>query len=121
MAVEAMGMQIRIPQGDTGSVKFLYEKGEVMQEDRALFTVVSRSGAQVLRKVLSPDMNENAFWLPFAYEETAKLKPDNYEWSLRLVRGGAFDASGRITDAQHCHTAIAAGRLTVLEVAGGPK
>jgi hypothetical protein len=121
MAVEAMGMQIRIPQGDTGSVKFVYEKGEVSDVDRALFTVAGRNGGAIMRKVLSPNDSDSAFHLPFTYEETSGMKPDSYDWSLRVVRDGTFDANGRITGVQGSHTAILKGKLTILPVAGGAR
>lgn len=116
-----MGMQIRIPQGDTGSVKFTYDKGEVASEDRALFTIANRSGVALLRKVLTPNESDNAFHLPFSYSETAGMKPDSYSWSLRVVRGATLDGNGRITDVQGSHTAILRGTLVVMPVAGGAK
>ena len=121
MAVKAMGMQIQIPQGDTGCVKFEYEKGKILEKDRALFTVASRSGVPILRKVLSPNDGDSAFHLPFTHEETAGMKPDVYEWSLRVVRGAALDINGRIVSTQGSHTAILHGRLTILPVAGGAR
>lgn len=121
MAVEAMGMQIRIPQGDTGCVKFVYESGEVTEEDRALFTIAGRNGGAMLRKVLSPNESDHAFHLPFTYQETASMKPDSYDWSLRVVRKGTLDVNGKITDVQGSHTAILKGKLTILPVAGGAR
>lgn len=129
MAVEAMGMQIRIPQGDTGNVKFVADSGnmniasngKIEPEDRALFTIVSRSGAMILRKVLSPNEELTEFQLPFVYDDTAKLKPDTYEWSLRIVREGVFDANGRITSVKNVHTPVMAGKFIVMPVAGGAK
>ena len=119
MAVEAMGMQIRIPQGDTGSVKFTYDKGEVAAEDRALFTVANANGGAILRKVLAPNNSDLAFHLPFTYEETAVMRPGRYDWSLRVIRDGTLDASGKITAVKGSHTAILRGKLTILPVAGG--
>jgi len=121
MAVEAMGMQIRIPQGDTGTVKFTYDKGELSGEARALFTIANRSGSTILRKILSREENDCAFYLPFTYEETASLKPDSYDWSLRVVEDGTFDASGKLRSAKASHTPVLCGRLTILPVAGGAK
>ena len=121
MSVEANGMSIRIPQGDTGNVKFVVEKGEISEEDKAVFTVANRSGVAILRKILSPNMGDEAFHLPFVYEDTSTLKPDSYEWSLRVVRDGDFDDKGRITAVHGSHTPILKGRLTVLPVAGGAR
>ena len=120
MAVEAMGSRIRIPQGDTGNVKFIAD--ETLREgDRALFTIARRSGGTVLRKVLLPDMNDNAFHMPFVYGETASMRPDSYEWSLRVVRDGSLNDGGYLTDTRECHAAILRGVLTVLPVAGGAR
>ena len=120
MAVQAMGMQIRIPQGDTGCVKFVAD-GALVESDRALFTVARRGGGVILRKVLAPDTGDSAFHMAFVYEDTAKLKPDSYEWSLRVVRGGVLDGDGRLEDTQGSHTAILRGTLTILPVAGGAR
>jgi len=121
MAVEAMGMQIRIPQGDTGTVKFVCDKGDVSHSDRALFTIANRNGAAILRKVLSLNESDSAFHLPFTYEETAALKPDSYDWSLRVVSEGILDISGKIRDAKASHTPVLCGKLMILPVAGGAR
>ena len=121
MAAEAMGNQIRIPQGDTGVVKFVYDKSEVAETDKAIFTVASQNGNAMLRKILEPNEGDSAFHLPFTHEETAAIKPGAYDWSLRVVRGGVFDANGRLTSAQGSHTTILKGRLTILSVAGGAR
>ena len=120
MAVEVNGTMIRIPQGDTGNVKFVAD-GELSESNKALFTIARRDGSAVLRKVLSVDESDKAFHLPFAYSETARMQPDSYEWSLRVVRGGKLDASGRLEDTQGSHTAILRGTLTILPVAGGAR
>lgn len=120
MAVQASGTQIRIPQGDTGNVKFAAD-GALSENDRALFTLARRDGGVILRKVLPPDLADSAFHMAFVYEDTAKLRPDSYEWSLRVVRGGVLDSSGKLTDAQGSHTPILRGTLTILPVAGGAK
>lgn len=121
MAIEVNGTMLRIPQGDTGMVKFVAEEGELSQEDLGVFTLARRGGAAILRKVLPPDMDEHAFSMMFVYEDTVKLKPGGYEWSLRVVRGGTFDESGRLTDAQGQHTAVIRGKMNVLGCAGGAR
>ena len=120
MAVEAFGTQIRVPQGDTGNVKFVAD-GALDSSDRALFTLARRNGGVILRKVLTPDVNDHAFHMAFVHSETASMRPDSYEWSLRIVRGGVLDGDGRITDTQGSHTAILRGTLVVLPVAGGAR
>lgn len=120
MAVEAFGTQIRVPQGDTGNVKFVAD-GALDSSDRALFTLARRNGGVILRKVLTPDLSDNAFHMAFVHSETAGMRPDSYEWSLRVVRGGVLDGDGRLEDTQGSHTAILRGVMTVLPVAGGAK
>ena len=120
MAVEAMGNTIRVPQGDTGVVKFVPEESEIGADDRALFTIASRNGAAILRKVIAPQEN-GEFHLPFVYEDTARMKPDTYEWSLRVVRNGMFDANGKIVSVDAVHTPVMLGKMTVLPVAGGAR
>ncbi|MBE5798367.1 MAG: hypothetical protein E7321_00245 [Clostridiales bacterium] len=121
MAVEVQGTMIRIPQGDTGAVKFAAEKGKITQEDVGVFTMVRRDGTLILRKMLLPDAEGNAFDMMFTYEDTARIKPDHYEWSFRVVRDGVFDANGRLNGTRSQHTAVLKGRLSVLAVAGGAR
>ncbi|MBR5302974.1 MAG: hypothetical protein IKU38_09075 [Clostridia bacterium] len=121
MAVRVNGTMIQIPQGDTGAVKFVYGKAGIAQTDRAIFTAAYRGGGVVLRKVLAPDEQACAFYLPFVHAETAAMKPDTYDWSLRVVRGGTLDEDGRLAGAQSSHTAVLRGRLMILPVAGGAK
>ena len=118
MAVEVLGNTIRVPQGDTGAVKFLVDEGKVSGEDKGVFTLARRDGTPILRKLIEPNESDNAFHMMLTHEDT-KLKPDAYEWSFRVVRGGVFDASGKLVETQGQHTAILSGRMSVLAVAGG--
>lgn len=119
MAMEVRGTLIQIPQGDTGAVKFVPEKGQISPEDRGIFTLARRDGTPILRKRIEPE--DNAFHMMFVYKDTAALSPGAYEWSFRVARGGAFDAGGKLTDVQGLHTAVIRGRLVVLAVAGGAR
>jgi hypothetical protein len=114
-----MGNMIRIPQGDTGATKFVCTGGKIDDTERALFTVV-RDSTIVMRKILEPD-KDGSFPLTITHEESAKLQPDTYGWSLRLVGDGTFDASGKIVSAKSCHTPVLAGKLVVMPVEGGAK
>ena len=121
MAVQVNGTLIQIPQGDTGVVKFVYADAGIAATQRALFTAASRNGSAILRKVLSADEHAGAFYLPFVYADTATMKPDTYDWSLRLISGGMLDENGKIMSAQGSHTAVLRGRLMILPVAGGAR
>ena len=121
MAVQVSGTLIQIPQGDTGVVKFVYGDAQMQETERALFTVAGRNGSALLRKVLSPDEHACAFYLPFVYADTAAMKPDTYDWSLRVIHGGMLDENGRILSLQDSHTAVLRGRLMIIPVAGGAR
>ena len=121
MAIDVYGTRMRMAQGDTGSVKFAVETGEITDADKGVFTLARRDGTAILRKILPPDLKENAFPMALVYEDTVKLKPDSYEWSLRVVRDGTFDAGGRLTGAQSAHTPVLRGTLDVMKVAGGAR
>lgn len=119
--VKVHGISICIPQGDTGLVKFTVEGAELTEDDLGIFTIARRDGTPLLRKILPPAENENAFHLPFTYEDTATMKPDTYNWSLRVVDKGTFDAKGRLVGATQLQTAVPQGVLTIREVAGGTR
>ena len=119
MAIEVSGTMLRIPQGDTGTVKFAADEGELSMEDQGVFTLARRDGTAILRKFLSPDLEENAFHMAIVHEDTARLRPGQYDWSLRVIRGGTFDGEGRLTGAQSQNTAVLRGRMSVLSCAGG--
>lgn len=121
MSVRVCGNLIRIPQGDTGCVKFVFEQGTAAQTDRAVFTLAQRNGPAIMRKILSPNLSDHAFHMMFIHGDTANLRPDTYEWSLRVVRDGTFDANGRLTNVKGQHTAVLSGMLAVLRIAGGAK
>ena len=121
MSVDVHGISICVPQGNTGLVMFTVEGAELTDEDRGIFTVVRRDGVPLLRKILPPGESENAFLLPFTYEDTATLKPDIYNWSFRVVSEGAFDEKGHLMDAVHHCTAVPNGILNVQEVTGGTR
>ena len=119
MSVEVAGHTIRIPQGDTGATKFVCEGCKPDEYEKALFTV-TRDDVIVLRKILEPD-DDGSFPLLFSHDETAKIKPDTYGWSFRLVDDGTFDANGKILNAKAVHTPILSGKFVVRAVDGGAK
>ena len=121
MAVQANGTMIRVPQGDTGVIKFQAEGAEVQDGDQGVFTLANRSGAILMRKILPQIEGENAFNMPFTFEETAALKPGEYAWSLAIVQHGTFDGNGKLTAAEGKHTVVTRGMLIVEEVAGGAR
>lgn len=105
-------------QGDTGGVAFeVTLNGEAPQEsDLALFTVARRNGSVVLQKVIAPQ--EGRYRVPFVHEDTCSLKPDEYEWELRIACEAVVDGEGKITGMNELHTVYAGKRLIVKEVNG---
>ena len=119
MAIDVMGNMIRMPVGDTGTIKFVAEEGSLSESDKGVFTLARRDGTPILRQILPPDVEANAFHMQIAYEDTAKLRPDAYEWSFAIVRDAVFDASGKLLDVKGKHTAVLSGKLNIMPVAGG--
>lgn len=119
MAIDVMGNMIRMPVGDTGTIKFVAEEGSLSESDKGIFTLARRDGTAILRQILPPDMEANAFHMLLAYEDTAKLRPDSYEWSFAIVRDAVFDTSGKLIDVKGKHTAVLSGKLNIMPVAGG--
>lgn len=119
MAIDVMGNMIRMPVGDTGTIKFVAEEGSLSESDKGVFTLARRDGTPILRQILPPDVEANAFHMQIAYEDTAKLRPDSYEWSFAIVRDAVFDASGKLLDVKGKHTAVLSGKLNIMPVAGG--
>ena len=121
MAIEVHGSMIRVPQGDTGIIKFVADDGEITEQDKGVFTLARRDGTAVLRQILQPDMETKTFQTALAYEDTEKLRPGTYAWSFAMVKDAVFDDGGRLTDAKSKHTAVLMGRMDILPVAGGMK
>lgn len=119
MAIEVSGTLIRIPQGDTGTVKFAVQKGRLSEEDQGVFTLARRDGPAILRKILPPDLKENAFHMTLVHEDTEKLHLGQYDWSMRVIRGGTFDGEGRLTSVQSQNTVVLRGKMSVMNFAGG--
>ena len=121
MAVEVHGTSIRIPQGDTGLVKFVCEGETVSDGMVGIFTVARRDGEAILRKLLPAVTETNSFDMAFAYGDTDKMRPDSYEWSFRVAGEGVFDTSGRLTGAKSLNTQVVKGVLHIVRVAGGSR
>lgn len=118
--VHVHGKTIVLAKGDTGPVRFRVRGETLTQEHRGIFTLAARSGAVLLRKVLIPQ--NNVLDMMFAHADTEKLRPTEYVWSLRVVRGAKFDNEGRYTaEPESQHTPYRNGRLRLLDTAGGAR
>lgn len=85
-------------------------------EDRAVFTVKSRSGQVILQKVLAPD--GELFYMPFVNDDTDDMKPGVYEWDLRVVLGAQLNSKGAVTDGREVITPWPPSKFEVRKVVG---
>ncbi len=115
------GNQIAITAGDTALMAICPdETGYVPTEnDRAIFTVRERPKRRTLiEKTIAPEA-DGRFVVCFENEDTAKLKPREYVWDVRLAIQANVDESGKVTDAEQIITPCPPGIVFVLAAIGG--
>mgnify|MGYP004570807241 CR=1 FL=1 len=114
------GNQIAITAGDTALMAiFPDETGYVPTEnDRAIFTVRERPKRRALiEKTIAPEA-DGRFVVCFENEDTAKLKPREYVWDVRLAIQATVDENGEVTDAEQIITPCPPGIVFVLAAIG---
>ena len=114
------GNQIAITAGDTALMAICPdETGYVPTEnDRAIFTVRERPKRRALiEKTIAPEA-DGRFVVCFENEDTAKLKPREYVWDVRLAIQATVDESGKVTDAEQIITPCPPGIVFVLAAIG---
>ena len=114
------GNQIAITAGDTALMAICPdETGYVPTEnDRAIFTVRERPERRALiEKTIAPEA-DGRFVVCFENEDTAKLKPREYVWDVRLAIQATVDENGKVTDAEQIITPCPPGIVFVLAAIG---
>ena len=114
------GNQIAITAGDTALMAICPdETGYVPTEnDRAIFTVRERPKRRALiEKTIAPEA-DGRFVVCFENEDTAKLKPREYVWDVRLAIQATVDENGEVTDAEQIITPCPPGIVFVLAAIG---
>ena len=114
------GNQIAITAGDTALMAICPdETGYVpTANDRAIFTVRERPKRRTLiEKTIAPEA-DGRFVVCFENEDTAKLKPREYVWDVRLAIQAMVDESGKVTDAEQIITPCSPGIVFVLAAIG---
>lgn len=114
------GNQIAITAGDTALMAICPdETGYVPTEnDRAIFTVRERPKRRALiEKTIAPEA-DGRFVVCFENEDTARLKPREYVWDVRLAIQANVDESGKVTDAEQIITPCPPGIVFVLAAIG---
>ena len=114
------GNQISITAGDTALMAICPdETGYVpMENDRAIFTVRERPKRRALiEKTIAPEA-DGRFVVCFESEDTARLKPREYVWDVRLAIQANVDENGEVTDAEQVITPCPPGILFVMAAIG---
>ena len=114
------GNQISITAGDTALMAICPdETGYVpTANDRAIFTVRERPERRALiEKTIAPEA-DGRFVVCFESEDTARLKPRDYVWDVRLAIQANVDENGEVTDAEQIITPCPPGILFVMAAIG---
>ena len=114
------GNQISITTGDTALMAICPdETGYVpTANDRAIFTVRERPKRRALiEKTIAPEA-DGRFVVCFESEDTARLKPREYVWDVRLAIQANVDENGEVTDAEQIITPCPPGILFVMAAIG---
>lgn len=114
------GNQISITAGDTALMAICPdETGYVpTANDRAIFTVRERPERRALiEKTIAPEA-DGWFVVCFESEDTARLKPREYVWDVRLAIQANVDENGEVTDAEQIITPCPPGILFVMAAIG---
>lgn len=100
--VDADKKRITLHRGDTGEMTVTASGYSFESADRALFTVKSKNGTDVLSRVY--EMTDNAFVVEFANADTDHLTPDTYYWDVRYIVNPTYDTGGNIVDGEAVST-----------------
>lgn len=114
------GNQISITAGDTALMAICPdETGYVpTANDRAIFTVRERPKRRALiEKTIAPEA-DGRFVVCFESEDTARLKPREYVWDVRLAIQANVDENDEVTDAEQIITPCPPGILFVMAAIG---
>lgn len=114
------GNQISITAGDTALMAICPdETGYVpTANDRAIFTVRERPKRRALiEKTIAPEA-DGRFVICFESEDTARLKPREYVWDVRLAIQATVNENGEVTDAEQVITPCPPGILFVMAAIG---
>ena len=114
------GNQISITAGDTALMAISPdETGYVpTANDRAIFTVRERPKRRALiEKTIAPEA-DGRFVVCFESEDTARLKPREYVWDVRLAIQATVNENGEVTDAEQVITPCPPGILFVMAAIG---
>ena len=114
------GNQISITAGDTALMAICPDETWYVPtaNDRAIFTVRERPERRALiEKTIAPEA-DGRFVVCFESEDTARLKPREYVWDVRLAIQATVDENGEVTDSEQVITPCPPGILFVMAAIG---
>lgn len=119
LAFRFYGTRIAGPRGDSASLIFCTGDGsQTTERDRLVFILSRREGGGVvLRRVAPIDENGEAE-IALHHEETKRLTPGLYYWSVRYVLDAVTDEQGDIVSGTWVDTLWRNCEFEVLEVNG---
>ena len=95
--VDPVTKKITLHRGDTGEVTFTASGYTYGSDDRALFTVKSANGTEIIKTVY--ELENNAFTVEFTNAMTDYLAPGVYEYDVRYIVDPVYDqATGLIIE-----------------------
>lgn len=99
------GTTIELHRGDTGVIGITATGYTFGNNDRALFTLKSKSGGVVKQGIYA--MENNRFQVEFVNADTDSLESGEYEWDVRYIVNPQYDPeTGRIVDGDGVATPI---------------
>ena len=108
---------ITMYRGDTGELTITATGYTFGIDDRALFTVKNKAGAEIIRTEY--EMTNNAFTVEFTNSDTDTCAPDTYEWDVRYVVNPTYDqTTGQIIDGDDVMTPGGPYMLKLLKTVG---
>lgn len=114
--VDPATKRITLHRGDTGEMTVTATGAEFTSADRALFTVKSGDGTEILKRVY--ELTEGAFEVEFGNPDTDYLAPGTYYWDVRYAFDPTYDTSGNITDADCVSTPGSPFEMVILGTVG---
>lgn len=110
------GMLIEISVGDTGAVEFPVTGYTFSSDDRAVFTVRTNSGTEMIET--EHELTSGTFTQYFHNSDTDGYSAGDYNWDVRFVINPYRNQSGRIVDGDQVITPMEPATFKLLPVVG---
>lgn len=119
LAFRFYGTRIAGPRGDSASLIFCTGDGsQATERDRLVFILSRREGGGVVLRRVAPIDEHGEAEVALSHEETKRLTPGLYYWSVRYVLDAVTDEQGNIISGTWVDTLWRNCEFEVLEVNG---